>query len=74
MKLALPEGYQMPKTAAPGEPFEAVATVLLTPEGGFELVALDGVKLDAPAPEPSPEAEMMDEASEIKLPFGEDVE
>ncbi len=73
MKLALPEGYQMPKTATPGEPFEAVATVLLTPEGGFELVALDGVKLDA-APAPEMEVEMMDEASEIKLPFGEDVE
>jgi hypothetical protein len=45
MKIMLPEGFQMPASAKPGEPFEAVATLVLDDAGEVKLSALDGVEL-----------------------------
>lgn len=45
MKITLPEGYQLPENARPGEPFEAVATLKPNEDGSFELVAIDGIEL-----------------------------
>lgn len=65
MKLKLPEGFQMPASAKPGEPFEVVAT-LVAGEEGVMLTALDGVKL----PEEQEEDEEEDYAEpEVKIPF-----
>lgn len=63
MKLELPEGFQMPASAKPGEPFEAVATLVMG-EDGVMLTALDGVKL----PEKEEEEEEYEEP-EVKIPF-----
>ncbi len=35
----------MPASAQPGEPFEAVATLVVDENGMVELIALDGVEL-----------------------------
>jgi hypothetical protein len=75
MKINLPEGYQMPDSTKPGEPFEAVATIQ-PGEGGFMLVALDGVEIpttEMEEPEPEMEVEVgLDVADpEIVIPFGE---
>ncbi len=45
MKIMLPEGFQMPDSAKPGEPFEAVVTVVIDESGEAKIVALDGVEL-----------------------------
>ena len=42
MKIALPEGYQPPDTAQPGQPFEAVATLVDCGDGTFKLQSIDG--------------------------------
>jgi hypothetical protein len=44
MKITLPDGFQIPATAKPGEPFEVTATLMMG-EGGTMLTALDGVAL-----------------------------
>ena len=70
MKLVLPEGFTPPNTAKPGEAFEVVATIKPDDDGGFELVALDGMEV----PEEEEEPEMPDrmDGSQVKLPFGEE--
>lgn len=67
MKLTLPEGFQMPASAKPGEPFEVVAT-LVAGEDGVMMTAIDGVKL----PEEEEEGEMEEEEyaePEVQIPF-----
>jgi len=44
MKITLPDGFQIPATAKPGEPFEVTATLMMGEEGTM-LTALDGVAL-----------------------------
>lgn len=65
MKVTLPEGYQAPDNAKPGEPFEVVATLVQGKDGGFELTAIDGIKL-----EESGEEEEYEE-SPMKMPWDE---
>lgn len=64
MKITLPEGFQMPDTARPGEPFEVVATIMPSEDGTFSLSALDGMAL---AEEEAEEDEEMDDG--IRIPF-----
>jgi len=45
MKITLPDGFELPENAQPGEPFEVVATLELEEDGSFQLVAIDGVEL-----------------------------
>ena len=66
MKLTLPEGFQLPATAKPGEPFESVATLLMHEDGSVEVTALDGVAL--PEEEESEEQEMMEPEQEMMEP------
>ena len=73
MKLALPKGFAPPQNARPGEPFEVVATLSQEEDGSFELEAIDGVKLADDEEEEMPVNDRTD-ASNIKLPFGEDEE
>jgi hypothetical protein len=67
MKITLPEGFKMPATAKPNEPFEAVATLVMG-DDGVMLTAIDGLAL-------AEEVEEMEEEEyadpEITLPFGE---
>jgi hypothetical protein len=59
MQITLPKGYELPEGAKPGEPFDAVASILLNEDGTFTLSAIDGMELA------SEEAEMEeDEAQE----------
>ena len=62
MKITLPEGFQLPESAKPGEPFEAVATLKMEEDGSVELKALDGVEI--------PEE---DEENEDKMPMAPEV-
>jgi hypothetical protein len=69
MKITLPEGFQMPASAKPGQPFEVVATLMMDDEG-VSLKALDGVEI--PEMEEMEEVEMEEVADpKITLPFGE---
>ena len=69
MKITLPAGYEVPDNAKPGEEFEVVATLEQNEDGTFELVAIDGTKLE----DESEAAEMMEPESElskgVKLPY-----
>jgi hypothetical protein len=66
MKITLPEGFKMPADAKPGQPFEAVATLVMG-EDGTMLTALNGVTL---AEEEEDEEEEMEYAEpEVKIPF-----
>lgn len=80
MKITLPEGFPMPDNARPGEPFEVVATIAPSEDGGFSITALDGMPVDGDeSEEPEMEEEEPEEegsavtdyndASQIKLPF-----
>ena len=77
MKITLPEGFKIPDTAKPGQPFEAVATLIMG-EDGVSLTALDGVEIaeeEKPETENEVEINMGKEGEEeyanpeIKLPF-----
>jgi hypothetical protein len=75
MKIMLPEGFKMPDTAKPGQPFEVVATLVMG-EDGVNLTALDGMELaEAEAEGEMEEGAEMEEGEEeyaepeIKLPF-----
>ena len=57
----------MPASAQPGEPFEAVATLVIDENGMVELVALDGVELGADMEEVAEEEVYAD--PEITMPF-----
>lgn len=66
MKILLPEGFKMPTDAKPGQPFDAVATLVMGDEGAM-LTALNGVAL---AEEMEEEGEEMEYADpEVKIPF-----
>lgn len=72
MKITLPEGFQFPATAKPGEPFEAVATLKMEEDGSVELKALDGVEIPESEEEeemPPAPAEVNAENPNIKIPF-----
>ena len=80
MKLTMPEGFMPPKDSRPGEPFEVVATISPSEDGGFSLTAIDGVKMpedDEEDDEGEEEEGMMPanertDATNVRLPFGED--
>lgn len=83
MKIALPDGYELPENARPGEAFEAVATIQPNEDGSFTLVAIDGMNLDdeeAGETEDSAaeeEAELSEEqkfAKKIPLPWDKPVD
>ena len=70
MKITLPEGFELPEMAKPGEAFDVVATLKLCDDGMLELKALDGAEVEEPE-------EMEDEeespVSRIRMPWaGED--
>lgn len=69
MKIMLPEGFQMPASAKPGEPFEAVATLILDEAGEVKLSALDGVELMEEQEEEAMEEEEVYADPEITMPF-----
>ena len=69
MKIMLPEGFQMPASAKPGEPFEAVATLVLDEAGEVKLSALDGVELMEEQEEEAMEEEEVYADPEITMPF-----
>jgi hypothetical protein len=71
MKITLPEGFKLPETAVPGEPFEAVATLKMEEDGSVELKALDGVEIpeEDETNEPEEMGEEMPENPGIKIPF-----
>jgi hypothetical protein len=70
MKITLPEGFKMPTDAKPGQPFEAVATLVMG-EDGTMLTALNGVTLaEEEEAEEEEEGEEMEYAEpEVKIPF-----
>jgi hypothetical protein len=47
MQVTLPASYEVPSGVKPGEPFDAAATLVQNEDGTFNLVAIDGVDLDA---------------------------
>lgn len=70
MKITLPDGFQIPTTAKPGEPFEVTATLMVGNDGAM-LTALDGVALAEE--EMEEDGEMTEEEEyadpQISLPF-----
>jgi hypothetical protein len=66
MKITLPDGFQIPTTAKPGEPFEVTATLMMGDNGAM-LTALDGVALEEEMEEMAEEEEYAD--PQISLPF-----
>lgn len=78
MKIKLPEGFEIPDDVQPGEPFEVVATLEVSDDGSFELVAIDGVEL---SDEPEKEEVVVEEetpmtrmAAKVALPWPEEDE
>ena len=70
MKIKLPDGFQMPEGAKPGEPFEVTATLVSHDGGSAELMALDGVKLpDNHGKEEEGEGPEEYADPQIKIPF-----
>ena len=73
MKILLPDGYELPDNARPGEAFEAVATIRPSDDGSFMLVAIDGMEMaaDEEAPSAEEEAEELSEAQKFatKVPM-----
>jgi hypothetical protein len=67
MKITLPEGFQVPSTAKPGQPFEVVATIVMGEDGAM-LTSLDGMEL-AEEEEEGEEEEAEYAQPEITLPF-----
>lgn len=59
----------MPASAKPGEPFEAVATLILDEAGEVKLSALDGVELMEEQEEEVMEEEEVYADPEITMPF-----
>lgn len=47
MQITLPASYELPSGVKPGEPFDAVATLVQNEDGTFTLTAIDGVDLDS---------------------------
>jgi hypothetical protein len=72
MKITLPDGFQIPASAKPGEPFEVTATLMMGDDGAM-LTALDGVALEEEMEEMAEDGEMAEEEEyadpEISLPF-----
>lgn len=65
MKITLPQGFELPEGAKPGQPFEVVATLELYEDGTAELEALDGIPVETEEPEPE------QEAPAVRLPWEE---
>ena len=56
MKITLPKGFEFPENAKPGQPFEAVATLVMDESGGVELTAIDGASVgESEEPDEAPE-------------------
>lgn len=84
MKIIMPEGFTPPPNARPGETFEAVATLKPSDDGGFSIIALDGVRLpeeeeDDEDDDEDDDDEMENESvnerndsSKIRIPFEEE--
>jgi hypothetical protein len=70
MKITLPQGFELPEGAKPGQPFEVVATLELNEDGSAELEALDGIPVESETEETA-EMEPEEEAPAIKLPWEE---
>lgn len=75
MKIELPEGFQLPATAKPGQPFEVVATLMMG-EDGVMLQALDGVEIPEMEDDGEGETEVEVEVKtpeyadpEVQIPF-----
>lgn len=68
MKITLPEGFQMPASAKPGEPFEVVATLLADENGMVNMTALDGMALAEEMEEEDAEEEVYADP-EVAIPF-----
>lgn len=62
MKIVLPDGYELPENARPGEPFEVVALITPGEDGSYSMTAIDGIELDKEEP-------AQEEKSPIKLPW-----
>ena len=77
MTITLPKGYELPEGAKPGEPFDAVASILLNEDGTFTLSAIDGMELDAEEAEAETEEEMDPMArfaKQVKMPWSDEEE
>jgi hypothetical protein len=70
MKISLPEGYQLPENAVPGEPFEVVAVISQEEDGTFELKSIDGVEL--PEMEDEDETEMEGGPPPMVMPWNQE--
>lgn len=70
MKITLPQGFELPEGAKPGQPFEVVATLELYEDGTAELEALDGIPVESEAAETA-EPEPEQEAPAVRLPWEE---
>jgi hypothetical protein len=60
-----PEGFAAPEDAEPGEPFDVLASVVLSPDGMVSLTAVDG--LEIPNPETEEEGTPSDAAMEEEM-------
>lgn len=65
MKLDLPDSYEIPDGVQPDQPFDAVATIVLKPDGSFTLTAIDGVELE---PDDEDESEVEETVEEPPAP------
>ncbi len=45
VEFDLPEGFQLPENAEPGQTFDAVASLKMSDDGQVQLVAIDGIPL-----------------------------
>lgn len=71
MKLSMPKGYEMPDNAKPGQPFEAVATLVMGEDGTVQLTAIDGMEVgESEEPEEAEEAEAP-EAEDMAMPWNQ---
>jgi hypothetical protein len=81
MQITLPKGYELPEGAKPGEPFDAVASILLNEDGTFTLSAIDGMELaseEAEMEEDEAQEEMDNPlvkfAQQVKMPWSDEEE
>jgi hypothetical protein len=79
MQITLPKGYELPEGAKPGEPFDAVASILLNEDGTFTLSAIDGMELasEEAEMEEDEDQEEMDNplvkfAQQVKMPWSDE--
>lgn len=46
MKIKMPKGFEPPKGTEPEQPFDVVASIEQCEDGSYELLAIDGAKMD----------------------------